>query len=134
MHVQYSLIETTRIHDLSIRKMHLIREDGRTAVPTNRSIRSIRDSLLRPVSIRLLHVAHFYAKRPEYTIRRFEKCISLDKIVVQLSPRIDRSVRFVTRSYDPSPFEYCACYSAIMSLLCGNDPNTQSLDSKNASH
>ena len=61
MHVQYSLIETTRLHDLSIRKMHLIREDGRTAVPTNRSIRSIRDSLLRPVSIRVLHVAHFYA-------------------------------------------------------------------------
>ena len=25
MHVQYSLIETTRIHDLAIRKMHLIR-------------------------------------------------------------------------------------------------------------
>jgi len=29
---------------------------GNTAVPTNRSIRTIRDSLLRPVSIRLLHV------------------------------------------------------------------------------
>ena len=53
MHVQYSLSETTRKHDLSTRKMHLIRGNRRTAVPTNRTI------------------------------------------------------RFVHRSYDPSPFEYC---------------------------
>ena len=51
MHVQYSLSETTRIHDLSTRKMH-----RRTAVPTNRTIRTILESLLRPVSIRVLHV------------------------------------------------------------------------------
>ena len=46
-------------------------------------------------------------KRPEYTICRPEKCISLEEIVLQLSPRIERSVRFVNRSYEPSPFEYC---------------------------
>jgi len=56
MHVQYSLSETTRIHDLSTRKMHLIRGNRRTAVLTNRTICTLRESLLRPVSIRVLHV------------------------------------------------------------------------------
>ena len=56
MHVQYSLSETTRIHDLSTRKMHLIRGNRRTAVRTNRTICTIRESLLRPVSIRVLRV------------------------------------------------------------------------------
>ena len=56
MHVQYSLSETTRIHDLSTRKMHLIRGNRRTAVLTNRTICTIRESLLRPVSIRVLRV------------------------------------------------------------------------------
>ena len=41
-----------------------------------------------------------YVKRPE-------KCISLDKTVANLSPRIERSVRLVNRFYDPSPFDYC---------------------------
>ena len=45
MHVQYSLSETTRIHDLSTRKMHLIRGNRRTAVLTNRTICTIRESL-----------------------------------------------------------------------------------------
>ena len=54
MHVQYSLSETTRIHDLSTRKMHLIRGNRRTAVLTNRTMCAIRESLLRPVSIRVL--------------------------------------------------------------------------------
>ena len=45
-----------RIHDLSTRKMHLIRGNRRTAVLTNRTICSIRESLLRPVSIRVLRV------------------------------------------------------------------------------
>ena len=48
-----------------------------------------------------------YVKRPEYTICRPEKCISLEEIVVQLSSRIERSVRFVDRFYVPSPFAYC---------------------------
>ena len=56
MHVQYLLSETTRIHDLSTRKMHLIRGNRRTAVLTNRTICTIRESLLRPVSIRVLRV------------------------------------------------------------------------------
>ena len=46
-------------------------------------------------------------KRPECAICRPEKCISLDKIVVKLSPRIERSVRFVNRFYDPCRFDYC---------------------------
>ena len=56
MHVQHSRSETTRIHDLSTRKVHLIRGNRRTAVPTNRTIRTICESLLRAVSIRVLHV------------------------------------------------------------------------------
>ena len=56
MHVQCSLSEMTRTHDLSTRKMHLIRGNRRTAVLTNRTICTIRESLLRPVSIRVLRV------------------------------------------------------------------------------
>ena len=48
-------------------KIHLIRFYRRTAIPTNRSIRTIRETLLRPVSIRLMHVvAHLYAFQGVY--------------------------------------------------------------------
>ena len=56
MHVQYSLSEKSRINDLSTRKMHLIRGNRRAAVLTNRTICTLLESLLRPVSIRVLHV------------------------------------------------------------------------------
>ena len=46
-------------------------------------------------------------KLPEDTICQPEKCISLDNTVAQLSPRIDRSVRFVKPFYDPCRFDYC---------------------------
>ena len=46
-------------------------------------------------------------KKPEDTICQPQKCISLDNTVAQLSPRIDRSVRFVKPFYDPCRFDYC---------------------------
>ena len=46
-------------------------------------------------------------KLPEDTICQPEKCISLDNTVPQLSPGIERSVRFVNRFYDPCRFDYC---------------------------
>ena len=59
--------ETTRRHDLSTRKIHLIRYYRRAAIPTNRSIRTIRETLLRLVSIRLMHVvAHLYAFQVQF--------------------------------------------------------------------
>ena len=101
MHVQYSLSETTRIHDLSTRKMHLIRGNRRTAVLTNRTICTIRDSLLRPVSIRVLRVIVAVCRLFLSTGKR------QNNTVAQLSPRIHRSVRFVKRLYDPCRLDYC---------------------------
>ena len=49
----------------------------------------------------------FIRKLPEDTICQPEKCISLDNSVAQLSPRIDRSVRFVKPFCDPCRFDYC---------------------------
>ena len=102
IHVQYSLSETTRVHDLSTRKMHLIRRNRRTAVPTNRTIRTIRESLLRLVSIACYSGSYYvaYFCQPE-------KCIFLNDTVAQLSPWIDRPARFVKRFYDPCRFENC---------------------------
>ena len=101
MHVQYSLSETTRIHDLSTRKMHLIRGNRRTAVLTNRTICTIRESLLRPVSIRVLRVIVAVCRLFLSTRKR------QNNTVAQLSPLLHRSVRFVKRLYDPCRLDYC---------------------------